>query len=163
MGPVAKDFKLSNVRFFDSSASDKFYVALEFSGLRTGDKLQQVFYFDAFSGKPQMLWSYSVFNNLAKLKVNGGAFVDDGNSQIHQKGKDFEMKIALTPVAWQFQGETISRLGREGVELLISLEGHPELKPFRITTVTEAGCTAAFSSMEDAFNCAKILGIKIKD
>ena len=59
--------------------------------------------------------------------------------------------------------ETISRLGREGVGMLVSLEGRPEVKPFRITTVTEAGCTAAFSSMEDALNCAKILGIEIEN
>lgn len=125
MGPSDINFRLGNVRIFDSFDSDKFYVALKFASSGTGDKLQEVFYFNASSGQPRMEWSYSVLNNLAKLEVNEGAFVDNGNGQVRRKGQGFEMAIALTPVAWQFQAETISRLGREGVEMLTSLKGAP--------------------------------------
>jgi len=161
MGPSGVNFKLRNTKFLDSYSSNDFYVALNYESPDAGDKLQEVFFFDASGGQPKMEWSYSVLNNLAKLEVDEGTFVDDGNSWIQRKEQYFERSIALTPVQWQFQAETIARLGREGVEILVSLERHPELKPFKIEKVTDAGCLAKFSSMDDALGYSKILGIKL--
>jgi len=162
MGPSGVNFKLSHTSFLDSFARDKFYVVMEFKNPGAGDKLQEVFFFDAFGGKPQMEWSYSVLNNLAKLKVSEGTFIDAGNAQIERKGQGFEMPIALTPVEWNFQGETIERLGHQGVPMLVSVEEHPELKPFRIDGLTDSGdCLAEFPSKDDALYCAKVLEIKL--
>ncbi len=164
MGPSGVNFKLSNISFLDSFARDKFYVVLEFKNPGAGDKFQEVFFFDAFGGKPRMEWSYSVLNNLARLKVNEGTFIDDSNTRIQRKGQDFEMSIAMSPVEWNIQGETIERLGSQGVEMSVSLEGHPEVKPFRIVGLTDLGdCLAEYSSRDDALHCAKVLEIKVKE
>jgi hypothetical protein len=163
MGPSAANFELNNTSFLDSYAETEFYVVLEFKSHGTGDKLQEVFCFDASGNKLQVEWSYSVLNNLAKLEINGGAFSDDGNSRIQQKGQGCEMQIALTPVDYQVQAETISRLGGQGTEMLVSVKGHPELKPFRIVSLTNSGdCLAEFSSIDDAVRYAGFLDIKIK-
>ena len=80
------------------------------------------------------------------------------------KGRGFELPIALTPVEWQYQAETIARLGRHGVEMLVSIEGHPELKPFRIVNVNDMGeAVAEFSSANEALYCAKVLDIELKE
>ena len=162
--PPGGPFELIQTSFLDWYDDNVFYVVLDFKGHTPRDKLQEVFYFDALDGEPKMEWSYSVFNNLTKLNVSVGAFCDDGKSQIQRKGQGFEMSIALTPVEWQYQAETIMRLGYQGVQMLISVEGHPELKPFRIVGPTDSGdYLAEFSSRDDALQCAKILYIKIKE
>jgi len=161
--PPGGPFELINTSFLDSYAKDVFYVAMEYKGPNAGDKLQKVFFFDAVNGPPEMEWSYSIYRNMATLKVNEGAFADDGMSRIERKVNGFEMTLALSPVEWNFQGETIERLGRDGVEMLVSLEGHPELNPFRIVHLADGGNPLAeFSSMEDALNYAKILDIKLQ-
>jgi len=164
MGPSGVDFDLINTSFLDSSERDEFYVALDFKHRNAGDRLQVVFLFDAEDGQPRMEWDYSVFNNLAKLKVNGGAFVDDDNARIQRRGEGFDMPIALTPVDYQHQAETIARLCQQGVQMLVSIEGHPELKPFRIVGLTNLGdCLAEYPSRDDALRCAKVLEIKVKE
>jgi len=160
--PPGGPFKLIHTSFLDSYDKGVFYVMLDFKGHSSGDKMQEVFYFDAADGKPRMEWSYSVLNNLAKLNVSVGAFCDDGNSRIQQKGQDFKLPIALTPVADQYQAETIARLGRHGVQMSVSIERHPELKSFRIISVNDmAECITEFPSKEDALHCAKVLDIKL--
>ena len=162
--PPGGSFEMIQTSFLDSYDNDVFYVVLDFRDHTAGDKLQEVFYFDALDGKPKMEWSYSVFKNLTKLNVSDGAFVGDERAQIHRKGNGFELPIALTPVEWQFQAETIARLASQGVEMLVSIEGHPELKPFRIVGLTDLGdCLAEFSSRDDALLCAKILEIKVNE
>ncbi len=161
MSPSGGDFDLTKTSFLDSYARETFYVLLEFKDRGTRDKLQEVFFFEAFGGKPRVKWSYSVLNNLAKLRVGEGAFCCDERSCIQRKGQGFEMSITLSPVEWNIQGETISRLREQGVEMLVSLEGHPELNPFRIANVTGFGnYLAEFSSKDDALACARIFGIK---
>ena len=160
--PPGGPFELIQTSFLDWYDDNVFYVVLDFKGHTPRDKLQEVFYFDAADGKPRMEWSYSVLNNLAKLNVSVGAFCDDGNSRIQQKGQDFKLPIALTPVADQYQAETIARLGRHGVQMSVSIERHPELKSFRIISVNDmAECITEFPSKEDALHCAKVLDIKL--
>ncbi len=159
--PPGGPFELVQTSFMDSYANDVFYVVLDFRSPTAG-KLQEVFYFDTLDGKPGMEWSYSVFNNRARLIVSEGVFGDDGKSQVLSKGNGFEMPIALTPVEWQYQAETIKRLASQGVEMLISIEGHPELKSFRIASLTKSGDPLAeFPSRADALQCAKVLEIRL--
>jgi hypothetical protein len=160
--PLGAPFELIHTSFLDSYDKDAFYVLLEFKSHETPEKLQEVFFFDAVGHPPQMQWSYSVFNNLAKLIVSVGAFGDDGISRIHQTGDGFETPIALSPVEWNIQGETITRLASQGIEMLVSIEGHPELKPFKIVNLNDKGYPVAeFSSVNDALVCAKVLDIKL--
>jgi hypothetical protein len=161
--PSGGPFELINTSFLNSYDKDAFYVVLEFESHEIPEKLQDVFFFDAVGHPPQMQWNYSVFNNLAKLNVSKETFCDDGKSQIQRKNRVFEMPIVFSPVEWNIHGETIQRLAQHGVEMLIFIEAHPELKPFRIAGLTDSGgCLAEFSSREDALDCAKILDIRIK-
>jgi len=163
--PPGDTFDLLHTSFLDSYAEEVFYVVLDFKGLTSGKKLQEVFYFDALDGKPKMEWNYSVFNNLATLNdVSVGAFDDEDHSRLQRKGQSFEFPIALTPVKYQCQAETISRLASDGVEMSVSIGGHPELKPFRIVNrKDQEDPVAEFSSADEARYCAKVLYIKLKE
>ena len=162
--PPGDTFDLLGTSFLDSYAKEVFYVVVDFKGHTSGKKLQEVFYFDALDGEPKMEWNYSVFNNLATLNdVSVGAF-DGDDSRIQRNGQVFEVSIPLTPVKYQCQAETICRLLTDGVEMSVSIEGHPELKPFRIVNrKDQEDPVAEFSSADEARYCAKVLDIKLKE
>jgi hypothetical protein len=67
--PPGGPLDLIQTSFLDSYDNNVFYVVLDFKGRTAGDKLREVFYFDARDGKPQMEWSYSVFHDQTPEKA----------------------------------------------------------------------------------------------